>query len=75
MPIPAAEHFTPEMMQLIELVERSLHHISRSIETREQAVLVKQRILLPIGGLNARFGLQSTGHRSRRVLTVPVRAD
>lgn len=55
--------FTPEMLQLIELVERSLHHISRSIETREQAIVIKQRMLLPIGGMNSRFGLQSTGRR------------
>ena len=72
MPIPAAEHFTPEMLQLIELVERSLHHISREIKTRDQAIIVKQRILLPIGGLNSRFGLQPTGRHTRNLLTVQI---
>ncbi len=69
MPIPAADQFPPDLLQLIELVERSLHHISREIKTRDQAIIVKQRILLPIGGINSRFGLHPTGRHSRNVLT------
>lgn len=60
MPIPASEGFSPEMLQLIEHVERSLHHISRQVETREQAIAVKQRVLGPVGIINSRFGLRSS---------------
>lgn len=68
MPLPVTEIFTPEMRQLIELVERSLHHIARSVETREQAIAIKQRMLLPIGGMNARFGLQVSRRRTSNTI-------
>lgn len=69
MPVPGAEQFSPEFWELIKHVERSLHHIARTVQTREQAIIVKRDLLAPIGVMNSRFGLPSTTVPWRNGLT------
>ncbi len=75
MPIPASEMFTPEMLQLIELIEKGLHQVARSVETRDQAIVVKARILSPIGLMGSRFGLQKTRAPWRNGLTRQIERE
>jgi len=51
------EAFSPEMRQLISLVENNLHFIAGVDMTRSQAIVVRERLLLPIGKMTSKYGI------------------
>jgi hypothetical protein len=61
MPIPATEMHTPELQRLLLLLESSMHFIVRQPLSKEQALDIKQRFSRPLGLLNKRFELRSSG--------------
>jgi hypothetical protein len=53
--------------RLVELIEGNLFFLCKSIQTREEAIAIKQRFQRPLGVLNSRFDLQSNGPAKNRL--------
>lgn len=64
------KQFSEDMERLLSLIESNLFVICiETVQTREQAVAVKQRFTRALGILNSRFGLAAYAGRKNRPLT------
>lgn len=48
---------TPEMLRLVAIVETNLHFIAKQDFTRDQAIEIRRRLIMPLGAMGTRYNL------------------